>query len=139
MRKWLDDVDAHVYELLQHGHHVPGAKLVEPKPKREYHGSEEDVVKKLSALTGRPQADMYRQSVLPVTYAEKMVVEAYKSRVGRGKKKQAAEQARQAFAFLTTKQSSGKPVVADENDPRPALRRSAQTFQQIPMIGEPNQ
>jgi hypothetical protein len=50
---------------------------------------------------------MFRPHLVPLTTAEKLVVEAYKKRAGRGQKKKAAEDARQSFAFLTLKETSG--------------------------------
>lgn len=149
LRKFLDDVDKHADELARGGHHVPGAKLVEAQAKRKYYGEDNDVARKLAAMLGERKADaamaayvqvieqypvlqrIFNQKIIPITSAEKLVVEEYKRRVGRGRKKKAAEEAKQAFAFLTLKQSSGKLVLVDEDDPRPAVNRAQNTFGQI--------
>ena len=149
LRKWLDDVDKHTDELARSGHVVPGAKLVETKAARKYYGEEPEVARKLAALMGERNADaamdafkavmkqypalqrLYNLKLVPVTSAEKLVVDAYKQRVGRGRKKKAAEEARQAFAFLTLKQSSGNLVLVDDDDPRPAVNKAQNTFGQI--------
>lgn len=130
LRKFLDDVDAHCYELGMSGVNVPGAKMVEVAPKREYFGDPEEVAKKAAALIGCPVEDVMVSKLLPLTSVEKLVVEAFKKRVGRGKKNQAAADARQSFAFLTLKQSSGGLTLADEDDERPAVNR-AQSLVQI--------
>lgn len=132
LRKWLDDVEQHCIELARAGHVVPGAKLVEAQARRQWYGTEEDVAKKLAAMIGtKDVTELYTVKLVPITTAEKMVVEAYKNRVGRGGKKKAAEEARQAFAFLTLKQSSGNLVMVDEDDPRPAVNKTQAQFAQI--------
>lgn len=149
LRKWLDTVDDRCYELARAGHHIPGAKLVEAAPKRRYYGEEKDVAHKLAALLGeRNLTDgvhqiyalfdaypalktMFRPGLVPLTTAEKLVVEAYKKRVGRGKKKLAAEDARQAFAFLTLKDTNGTFTLVDDSDERPAVNLVQNTFAQI--------
>lgn len=149
LRKFLDDVDRHCDELARGGHHVPGAKLVETQAKRKYYGDDTEVARKLAAMLGEREADaameayrevmkrhpvlarIFNQKIIPITSAEKLIVEEYKRRVGRGRKKKAAEEAKQAFAFLTLKQSSGSLVLVDEDDPRPAVNRVQNTFGQI--------
>lgn len=132
LRKWLDDVDAHCEELARSGFAVPGAKLVEAQARRKWYGTDDDVAKKLAAMMGEADTDkMFQKKLVNVTTAEKLVVEAYKKRVGRGRKKKAAEEARQAFAYLTLKQSSGNLVLVDEDDPRPAVNKAQSTFTQI--------
>lgn len=149
LRKWLSDVDKHCEELSRAGHVVPGAKLVEAQAKRKYYGQEHDTARKLAAMLGERNAEaamdeyaklmarypvlkrVFRQSIIPITEAEKAVTNAYKQRVGKGRKKKAAEEAKQAFAFLTLKQSSGNLVLVDEDDPRPAVNKARSTFAQI--------
>jgi hypothetical protein len=155
LRKWLDDVDKHCEELARQGHVVPGAKLVETQAKRTYYGSELETARKLAALMGERRADeaiaayeqlmkdypvlnkLYNQKLIPVTSAEKQIVEEYKRRVGRGRKNKAAEEARQAFAFVTLKKSSGNLVLVDEDDKRPAVNRAQNQFAQIPKLTPP--
>ena len=149
LRKFLDDVDRHLDEIARGGHHVPGAKLVETQAQRKYYGDDSVVARKLAAMLGERNADaamqaytalleqhpvlqrIFNHKIIPITSAEKLVVEAYKKRVGHGRKKKAAEEAKQAFAFLTLKQSSGNLVLVDEDDPRPAVNRVQNTFGQI--------
>lgn len=132
LRKWLDDVDKHCEELARSGFVVPGAKLVETQARRQWYGTEDEAAKKLAAMLGETDVEkVFTKKLVPITTAEKLVVEAYKKRVGRGRKKKAAEEARQAFAYLTLKQSSGNLVLVDEDDPRPAVNRAQNTFGQI--------
>lgn len=131
LRKWLDDIDAHLEELARSGHHIPGKKLVETQARRKWYGDDETAAKNAASLIGCKPEDLMTTKILPLTQVEKLVVEAYKKRVGRGKKQQAAEDARQAFAFCTLKQSSGNLVLVDEDDSRPAVNRAVDTFTQI--------
>lgn len=132
LRKWLDDVEKHCEELARSGFAVPGAKLVEAQARRKWYGTEDEAAKKLAAMVGETDVEkMFTKKLVPITTAEKLVVEAYKRRVGRGRKKKAAEEARQAFAYLTLKQSSGNLVLVDEDDARPAVNKAQNTFGQI--------
>lgn len=149
LRKFLDDVDKHVEELIRGGHPVPGAKLVETQARRVYYGSDDEVARQLAAMLGERNVDeamkeyndllekypvlqkVFNQKLVPITSAEKLVIEEYKKRVGRPNKKQAAEEAKQAFAFVTVKQPSGNLVVVNEDDPRPAINTAETIFEQI--------
>lgn len=132
LRKWLDDVDKHCEELARSGFHVPGAKLVEAQARRVWYGTEAEAARKLAAMIGETDTDkMFVKKLMPITTAEKLVTEAYKKRVGRGRKKKAAEEAKQAFAYLTVKQTSGNLTLVDEDDPRPAVSKAQSTFGQI--------
>lgn len=131
LRKFLDDVDAHIENLIKGGYHVPGKKLVEVKSQRRYFGDTEDVARKIAALADVPLDDVYEKKLISITNAEKLIVEAFKRKVGRGRKNKAAENARHAFAFLTIKQSSGNLTVVDDDDPRPPVNRAITNFAQI--------
>lgn len=131
LRKFLDDVDAQIETLIKNGYHVPGKKLVEVHARRQWYGEIDDVAKKVASLAGVPLDDVYEKKIIPITNAEKLVVEAFKRRAGRGRKNKAAEEARQALAFLTLKQSSGNLTVVDDDDPRPPVNRAVTAFGQI--------
>lgn len=155
LRKWLKDVDDHCEELARGGHHVPGAKLVQTQARRKYYGEDRHVARKLAALIGERYSEeavaaydkvmhdhpvlqrMFSHRLVPVTEAEKLVVETYKSRVGRGRKKKAAEEGKQAFAFLTLKQHSGSTVLVDEDDPRPAVNKAQNSFKNVAALLPP--
>lgn len=131
LRKWLDDVDAHLFSLAMSGVAIPGAKLVDAQERREWYGDPEETAKKAAALADVPVDDIMVKKLMPLTQVEKLVVEAFKKRAGRGKKQQAAADARQAFAFLTDKKSSGNLTLVDEDDTRPAVNRAHVHFGQI--------
>lgn len=128
LKKWLSDVEAHAYELAMSGHYVPGRKIVEADARREYYGDADDLAEKIMQMSGADIDTVYPRQLLPLTYAQKLVVDAYKKTAPRGKKKQAAEQGAQAFAFLTLKTSSGKLTLVDETDPRPAVNKTERMF-----------
>lgn len=134
LRKWLKTCEDQAHTLLRLGVEVPGKKLVEAKDQRRYHGDKEDVATRLAAMIGC-SVDMVYETKLPtITDAEKKVKKAYQDRAGKGGKKRAAEQAKRAFAQLTLKDTSGKLVMADEDDPRPAVtseQKAKQGFQAI--------
>lgn len=129
---WLNDVDKHIYELNMNGIHVPGTKLVEVDAKREWF--EKDELKRaeaLAALIGCDQTDLYRVKFETITNTEKMIVDAFKRRVSKGRKKQAAEEAKQLFAYHTIKESSGNLTVVLDDDPRPPANRAIKSFGQL--------
>ena len=139
LRKWLNDVDKHCEELARVGHEIQGAKLVEASAKRTWFGNEAELADKLAALTGEPLSDIMVPRLINITSAEKLVVEAFKRRVGRSRKKKAAEKAKVAFAYFTLKKSSGNLSLVDEDDPRPAVNRAQDNFAHIAgVIPAPN-
>lgn len=131
LTKWLNDIENHIYQLQMKGVNVPGTKLVKPYASRVWHGQEPQRALDLAALIGCQPVDLYRVSFETITHLEKMVVEAFKSRVGRGQKKKAAEDAKQYFAYFTTKESSDKLTLVAEDDERPAANRVLNSFHQI--------
>jgi len=137
LRHFLADVERHIEELLAQGFAVPDWKLVEADARRSWYGDEKDVAVKLAALAGVPPADVMRTSLITITDAEKLVVEAFKARAGRGKKRQAAEDAKRAFAVLTLKQSTGAPKLVPADDPRQPINRAASAFGGIGGLLEP--
>lgn len=133
---FLNAVDAEIEEQLRAGHDVPGFKLVEAKAKREWYSEdaknpEADIARKLAALIGVPDYEVYRVMLPTITDAEAMVKEAYKARAKVGKKKQAAEDGAKAMAFLTLKKSSGNLTVAPADDERPAVNVADKSFGQV--------
>src|SRR5690606_39056720 len=98
LKGWLDAVDQHIQQIMRSGLEVPGFKLAETQARREWYldgkTAEDDIATanaiatKLAALIGTSPVDMFRTKLITITDAEKMVVDAFKARVGRGKKKQ---------------------------------------------------
>lgn len=124
--------------MLKEGVQVPGLKLVESKAMRRWHGEENERIVKLSALMGVPADELYDISAKPITEVEEMMVEQFKKRVGRKQKRKAAEDAKQLFAYFTTKESSGKLTMVPEDDKRPAVDRVASYFAHVNVLPPPN-
>jgi hypothetical protein len=133
----LNAVEKRVAYLLHNNIPVPGAKLVQAKPKRMWHEEERVRAEKLAALIGVPIDELYEVSFRSITDVEKMVVQAFKSRVGKKQRRQAAQDAKQLFAYYTTKQSSGDLVVVSEDDPRPSVDKASRNIATVNMIPPP--
>lgn len=130
-------VDKRIYELLSQGQRVPGFKQVMAESERKWYGDEHERAVKLSAMIGVPIDELYRVSFKPLTEVEELMVEAFKSRVGKKQRNNAAKDARQLFAYFTTKESSGKISVVPEDDPRPAVDRVAVNFAHVNVTPPP--
>lgn len=126
---WLKGVESHADELSRRGVQIPGFKRVLTQAKRQYEGNREEIAVQLAALIGCHYHELYQEpKLLNIGDMEERVIEAFKARVGRGKKKQAAEEANKMFAFFTTKESSGNTTLVPLADARPALDKVQQTF-----------
>jgi len=138
---WIKGVEGHADELSRAGINIPGFKRVLTRAQRRYEGDREELAVQLAALIGCDYTELYKEpSLLNITDMEDRVIAAFKSRVGRGKKKQAAEEATKMFAFFTTKESSGNTTLVPLADSRPAVNRAEQTFSQISgLIQPPNE
>lgn len=141
LRLWMKGIDTHIEELLRNGVTVPGHKLVQTEARREWYieGDEGVFAHKLAAAIGCTPEQLYHTKLKTLTEVEGMAVHAFKERVGRKRKKQAAEEAKQMFAYFTLKQSSGNTTVVDEDDPRPPVNKAVQAFQGITINPPPNQ
>ena len=134
---WLKAVESHVEELLRSGVDVPGWKMVETKASRKYYGDHTELAKQISALAGVPIEEVYPHKLISITDAQQLVVDAFKARASRGKKKIAAEEAKKMFAFFTLKQSSGNVTLVSADDPRPATNKAALSFNNVPLLPPP--
>lgn len=130
LRQWANAVEKRLYALIQQGYRPQFHKIVEAEARRQWHGDPVDIAKRFMELTGCQYEEIMRPKLLTITEADELIVDAYKAKAPRGKKKAAAEDARAAMAFLTLKQSSGKMTLVTLDDPRPAVDR-ADTFAQI--------
>lgn len=128
LKSWVNDMEKHGFEMALDGHAPAGYKLVETKAKRHWYGEPDKLAPRLAALIGCPPDDLFEKKFITITDAEKRVKAAFKKRVSKKKRKQAAEDGAKAFAYFTTKQSSGNLTLAEVDDPRPAVNVSEQTF-----------
>lgn len=122
IKSWLDDAEEHATALAKQGVPIPGRKLVETQARRTWFGTPEETAAKLVELTGKTLDDVMPRKLINVTDAEKLVVKAYKDVVGGERKdaNKAADMARSAMAFLTTKATSGNVTLVPLSDSRPA-------------------
>lgn len=139
MKMFFDRVDERIEALLRSGIEVPGYKMVQVHARREWYGDENDRAQKLASYIGCQPTDLFETKFLTITEAEKRIVDSFKKRVARNKRKAAAEDASRIFAFFTTKESSGNLTLVTEDDPRPAVNKAVAAFSNIALPPPPNQ
>lgn len=105
---WLDAVEEHVKERLEAGEVVPGYKLVAGRSVRQW-GDPEQAELKLIDLLGD---EAFERKLLTPAKAEKVLGKARKGEI----------------AELIVK-PEGKPTLAPESDPRPAVNVSVEDFE----------
>ena len=141
---YFRDVRAEAFRLARSGVHIPGRKIVEAAPRREWAGGAEDTAEKLDEITrcGTGTVEWAPRKLLVITEAEKKVKLLAKERLPKAQQKKAVEEAMDAFAFLTTKKSSGTLSLVPESDRRPAANLAELSFaeiNQIPHISDGDQ
>lgn len=128
---WANAVEKRLYELAAQGTPLQHHKLVEAQARRKWNGDPNDLGKQLAALCGVPFEQVTKLNMITIGDAEKLIKEAFKRKAGTGKKKEAAEDALKALAYLTLKASTGNLTLVSNDDPRPAADRATIAFQQI--------
>lgn len=146
LEDWLGEVEKHAFELARQGYTVPGRKLVEAQAKRRWYGDTDIVAQQLVDLMGpyKSEEDKAKalDTVMPrkligITDADKLVARAFKARRKKSEAKQAAEEAAQALAFLTLKESSGNVSLVPVTDARPAVNLGATQFNTVALPALP--
>lgn len=127
---WLRAVENYAKQQAMAGVAIPGHKLVEAQPRRQWHGDAKQIAAKLIELSGYAldKDDVRPRELIGITAAESKLVEIARERAAKGEKDKAAREMREALAFLTLRQSSGSLVLAPETDSRPAVNRAAALF-----------
>ncbi len=129
MEKYIKEFYERRNELMRSGLEVPGYKLVEVDPKRDWFGAPAAIAPQLAALIGCTEAELWREpKFITLTEAENMVVKAYRALAKRGSKDAAAEDARKAFAVFTDKKPTGSITIVEASDPRPSIMAGAANF-----------
>lgn len=131
LRAFMKSIERRFFELMVQGYNSQHFKLVYGEARRRWDGEIEHVATQLGTLTGQPPENFIRRSLMTITDAESMVVDAYKSRAPRGKKRDAATDGKRAMALLTIKEPSGSITIAPLSDDRPAIDRAKTNFAQI--------
>lgn len=137
LKSWIKDFEERRLEIMRQGYDIPGLKVVETWPRTKWYGEPAEIGPKLAALIGCPVEDVMEYTLIPTSQAKEMVVEKFKAMAARGKKKQAAEEATKALAFLTTKDSTGNLTVVPETDSRPAVAKGPAMFAQLGLLPAP--
>ncbi|WP_302615643.1 DUF2800 domain-containing protein [uncultured Enterobacter sp.] len=107
IESWLKAVRDRVNSELNAGHTVPGFKLVTGKQGNRAWGDEEEARALLKDQFRYKDADIYSMKLISPTQAEKLIKKANPRRWTK------------VEALIT--RADGKPTVAPESDPRPAL------------------
>ena len=127
---FIDAVRAEGYKRAMSGVNIPGRKIVEAQAKRSWDDAQDPkaVALNLALISKRPMDDFLETKLVGIGEAEKLVKDAAREHAAKGKQKEAAAQAVEKMAFLTTKKSSGKLSLVPETDPRPAKSLATGTF-----------
>lgn len=116
--------------MARNGTPVPRHKLVEAPPRRRYYHSEWDTIIDVMLMADADIDTVAPRSLIPLTEAEKLVIKAYRDKAprkkagdtGKAPKDLASEAARDAFAYLTIKDTSGSISLVTNADARPAYQ-----------------
>jgi hypothetical protein len=140
VESWFDACDDALKDNIMKGQPGHGYKAVEAHAQREYDAAaypEPERVKALASLVGCNDWELYNVKLKPLTEMEMLVKDAFKRRAGHGRKKKAAEEAAQMFAYFTIKRSSGTLTIVEDSDPRPPANLAAKFYSQLPEIAPP--
>lgn len=118
VRQLLEGVEAEVQRRLESGKSVPGFKLVQGRGSRQWALPEEEMVKKLTGM-GIPKGTIYETKLVSPAKAEKLVWD----KKGETQKLSDIQIKRMKSEYVA--QQPGKPTVAPESDPRPAIAINA--------------
>lgn len=128
---FIDEAKAYLKERAMVGDDVPGMKLVESNPRREFDQLDDTVADTIVALTGCDIDEIYPRKLAGITVAERLLKEAYKRDNPDMKAKDAAALANRVMATLTTKDTTGKYSLVPLSDGRPAVKPAQQTFASV--------
>jgi hypothetical protein len=109
--------------------------MVEAQARRKWYGKDEDVAAKLMELTGAQLDDVMPRKLIGITDADKLAKAAAQRQNPELSAKQASEQATKQLANLTDKSTSGKLVLVETTDKRPAVDPVAITFNSVKTLG----
>lgn len=118
---WLQRVEEAAYSLAMQGHMIPGRKLVNKLTRRKYDGEPEKVAETLQLLFPVAIDEIMPRKLLGLTEMEALLTKRARETAGRGKKKEAAEQALESFAFVTVKEPATGLTLVPLDDRRAAV------------------
>lgn len=110
VESWCKDIRTLALQRVEHGHNVPGYKLVAGRSVRKW--KDGDAVTRTLLAHGLTPEQFETTKLIGITAAEKLL----------GGKKAAGE----ILAEITIK-PNGKPTLAPESDKRPSIKTSAES------------
>ena len=130
IKQLLAGVEDEVQRRLEAGQPVAGFKLVQGRGSRQWALPEEEMVKKLKGM-GVPKESIYETKLVSPAKAEKLVWEK------KGETTQLSPKQIEWMKKEYVVRQPGKPTVAPESDPRPAINLNAAPMFQ-PVEGAPS-
>ena len=138
LKDYIKEAETALRNAAIQGHRIPGKKLVEDYAKRKWYGNQLDCARELMKLLETDDWDtVYPRQLLGITEAEDKLTAAFKARAPKSKKKEAAELAKKAMAFLTLKTQTGALSLVDEDDPRQPVDAARNQFTGVTVIDPP--
>ena len=143
IRAWLKSVEDYAEARAVAGDlDVPGCKVVEAPARRRWCASQDEIANQLVDDLLRYEGDdsdiremVYPRTLIGITAAEKLVVEAAARGIeGTAEKRAAIAKAKEAFSALTVKESSGALSLVPLSDPRPPVNRAAKHFGGVKVV-----
>jgi hypothetical protein len=128
LKTWLKAVEGYCYARAAEGQHVPGFKLVNARGRRQWIEDEARIVHEIEDMTKydvNVVNGLRPAKLLPLTEAEKLVLDSVRRQHTAMTQEKAVEDARKRLAFLTVKTPSSTVTLVPESDPRPSLKRGA--------------
>lgn len=133
IKSWLKACESYAYDSAMQNVKVPGYKLVEAQDRRTVTATPREIAATLTEIAGRyvGEDEVTERETLGVTALDKVVTKLARDAAPAGQKDAAVKAARDKFAFLTSKASSGKLSLVPETDPRPAVNRVQAMFKGV--------
>ena len=133
IKSWLKACESYAYDSAMQNVKVPGYKLVEAQDRRKITATPREIAATLTEIAGRyvGEDEVTERETLGVTALDKLVTKLARDAAPAGQKDAAVKAARDKFAFLTNKASSGKLSLVPDSDPRPAVNRVQAMFKGV--------
>ena len=133
IKSWLKACESYAYDSAMQNVKVPGYKLVEAQDRRTVTATPREIAATLTEIAGHyvGEDEVTERETLGVTALDKLVTKLARDAAPAGQKDAAVKAARDKFAFLTSKASSGKLSLVPETDPRPAVNRAQAMFKGV--------
>lgn len=131
LKAWLDACEARAFGFAMMGHPIPGKKVVRKLSRRQYDGDPAEIAEGLTLIADVTLDEVMPRKLLGITDMEALLVARAKDKAPRGKKKEAAEQAKHSLAFFTIKEPNDELTLVDLSDRRDAVNPIAKSLDGI--------